>query len=118
MSSSFSEIGDSSFKLTRLSNTGVWSEFRVNQQLPYFETGITVYTPNNSATVLTIIIYEDWSQNISSTIVPANNEPQRITLNSPYYNPSKNILRISLRIALMDNIDDYCYIDNAYIKPL
>lgn len=118
VSNQYSEIGDSSFKITRNTNTQYWSEFRLNQQIVSFVANLTIYTPNNPVQIVTVILYDDWSQNVASLNVPANNESQHITLNSPFYDSTKTILRITLRIALPENVNDYCYIDNASIKPL
>lgn len=118
VSDQYSEIGDSSFKITRISDTQYWSEFRLNQQVSSFAGGLSIYTPNNQVQIFTLIIYGDGTQNLAQTTVPANNETQHITLNSPSYDSTKEITRITLRISLTENVNDYCYIDNASIKPL
>lgn len=112
----YSSMGEYSFKVERISNEYVWTEYRAIGNHTKVQGKSTIYTPISNSSLIIIFYYTDNSHSAISCDIPASNKSKIVTLTAES-NPDKTVDHISLRISV-GTLNHYCYWDDLSLKSL
>lgn len=113
ISSNYSSVGETSYKITRIEDSQYWSDIILAQSLSSYTVSCNIYSPSANGYLFAVTRYSDGTTTDSYVGFTAMDKIQSVSCNG-IVTSGKTVSRVTLRIA-GGSKDNSVYMDNPSI---